>query len=180
MITIKKKRPLALVIGMLTVLGATGALAKKDNLHFHGALVAEPCVIAPGDEEVQLEFGVIVDRYLYQNTRTVGVPFELRLTQCDLSLAKAVSVTFSAPAESRELPGLLAPIGEARGIAIGLETVTGQAINLNKASETYPLEKNDYVIRLNAYVRAEPQALANRTIGLGAFSAVATFRLAYE
>ncbi|WP_273855032.1 fimbrial protein [Serratia liquefaciens] len=181
MITIKMKHhPLVCVLGMLTVLSTTSALAEKDNLRFRGALVAEPCVIAPGDEEVQLAFGVIVDKYLYQNVRTVGMPFELRLAQCDLSLAKSISVTFTTSEESHELPGLLVPVGNARGIAIGLETASGQTIKLDKASELYPLTQGSNVIHLKAYVQVEPLALANRSVVLGAFTAVSTFRLTYE
>lgn len=66
-----------------------------ENMRLHGALVAEPCVIPPGDETVVLDFDTVIDKYLYLNTRTPGQTFELHLAQCDLSLGKTVRVTFS-------------------------------------------------------------------------------------
>ncbi|MBD8216994.1 type 1 fimbrial protein, partial [Erwinia persicina] len=41
-----------------------------ENMRLHGALVAEPCVIPPGDETVVLDFDTVIDKYLYLNTRT--------------------------------------------------------------------------------------------------------------
>lgn len=155
--------------------------AAGDNVRFHGALVAEPCVIPPGEEEIALDFGTIVDKYLYLNTRTPGQPFTLHLTDCDQSLGQTVKVSFLGT-ESPALPGLLAIDGSggASGIAIGLETQQAVPLPLNKASGTYPLRSGDNLIGLKAFVQGEPAAIANQAIGLGAFSAVATFSLEYE
>lgn len=152
-----------------------------DNVHLYGALVAEPCVIPPGDEEVQLDFGTIVDKYLYQNVRTQGQTFEIRLAECDITLGKTVKVVFTGM-ENTALPGLLAiDVGSgAKGIAIGLETLEAKPLPLNKPSDDYVLQAGNSLIALKAYVRGEPQAIANRTIGYGPFSAVATFSLEYE
>jgi len=152
-----------------------------DNVHLYGALVAEPCVIPPGDEEIQLDFGTVIDKYLYLNTRTLGQQFEIRLAECDLSLGKTVKVTFSGT-ENIALPGLLAidASSGAKGIAIVLETLEAKSLPLNKPSDDYVLQAGNSLIALKAYVQGEPQAIANRTIGYGPFSAVATFSLEYE
>lgn len=165
----------------LLLVHAAQAADDENNVHFYGALAAEPCVIPPGQEEIQLDFGTIVDKYLYQNTRTLGQPFEIRLTECDLTLTKTVSVMFLGT-ESIALPGLLAVDSGsgATGIAIGLETQAAKQLPLNKASDSYQLQNGSNTISLKAYVQGEPQAIANKTIGRGAFSAVATFRLEYE
>ncbi|MTD09185.1 fimbrial protein [Serratia sp. YC16] len=164
----------------LTMVGNM-AWAAANNLRLHGALVAEPCVIAPGDEEIELDFGTIIDKYLYLNTRTLGQKFEIRLAECDISLGKTVSVDFLG-AENPVLPGLLAisAASQAKGVAIGLETVEGKALPINKAGGKYTLQAGGNVIALRAYVEGEPKALANQAIGRGAFGAVATFRLEYE
>jgi P pilus assembly protein, pilin FimA len=81
--------------------------AAAENMRFHGTLVAEPCVIQPGDEDIQLDFGTIVDKYLYLNTRTHSQSFALHLTECDLSLGNTVAITFTGT-ENAKLPGLLA------------------------------------------------------------------------
>lgn len=166
---------------LLALTGASSPVAAEPNVRLYGALVAEPCVIPPGDDNIQLEFGSIVDKYLYQNTRTPGQAFEVRLAECDLSLSNTVTVTFEGM-ESAVLPGLLALDGGsvATGIAIGLETPEAQPLPLNQASDTYPLQTGSNVIGLKAYVQGEPEAISTRTIGHGTFAATATFSLAYE
>lgn len=164
---------LALLIG--------SALAAENNVHLHGALVAEPCVIPPGEEEISLDFGTIVDKYLYLNTRTPGQPFSIHLTECDLILGKTVRVTFSGT-ESISLPGLLAVNtgNEANGIAIGLETPDAKPVLLNQAMDKVSLQAGNNMIPLRAYVRGEPAAISNQSIALGPFTATATFSLDYE
>ncbi|HEJ9059993.1 TPA: fimbrial protein [Serratia fonticola] len=175
------------VVGMglvllLAVLTANPTLAAGEkNVRLYGALVTEPCVILPGDEDIQLDFGTVIDKYLYLNTRTLGQSFEIHLVECDLTLGKTVRVTFTGT-ENSALPGLLAIDGssEAMGIAIGLETAQAKPLPLNKASGKYTLQAGSNIIALKAYVQGEPKAIANKTIERGLFSASATFRLDYE
>ncbi|WP_108703750.1 fimbrial protein [Klebsiella oxytoca] len=144
-------------------------------------VMAEPCVIEPGRENIPLDFGIILDNYLYLNQRTPGLPFEIRLAQCDPEISKTVAVKFYGK-ESLVLPGLMA-VNEgsgATGIAIGLETPEAKPLPLNKLSDKYDLLKGSNVISLRAYVRGEPDALTRKNLGKGEFSAVATFSLEYE
>ncbi|HID9655684.1 TPA: fimbrial protein [Serratia marcescens] len=152
-----------------------------NNMILHGALVAEPCTLAPGDESVKLEFGTVIDKYLYQNQRTLGKRFQLRLQDCDTSLGTSLQISFSGPI-SQALPGLLAleAGSQAQGVAIGFETPQGAPLVLNEWSPNYPLSKDNNVIALQAFIRAEPDAIANRKITLGEFTAAATFSLRYE
>lgn len=166
---------------LLAQMTAGHPVQAADNVRLHGALVAEPCVIPPGDEEIELDFGTITDKYLYLNTRTLGQTFEIRLAECDISLGKSVSVTLSGT-ESLVLPGLLAVSAgsQATGIAIGLETPAGKAVPINKTGDKYSLQKGGNIITLRAYVRGEPQAIERKTIGYGVFGAVVTFSLEYD
>ncbi|ARZ00589.1 exported pilin protein [Yersinia ruckeri] len=152
-----------------------------DNIRFYGELVAEPCVILPGEENIPLDFGTVIDQYLYLNQRSHGQQFELHLAGCDLSVANSVRMTFSGK-ESINLPGLLAldTASLAAGIAIGMETVAGKPLPLNLAGQIYPLAKNSNLIAFKAYIKGEPQAITNQSIKRGSFSAVATFSLEYE
>jgi type 1 fimbria pilin len=152
-----------------------------DNVGFRGSLVAEPCVIPPGEEDIQLNFGTVIDKYLYTNQRTLGRQFSLHLADCDLSLAKMVRVRFSGN-ENPNLPGLLALDGgsQARGIAIGMETPEGKPMKLNQTGQKYPLARDGNQLSFKAYVQGEPEAIAKQTIVRGPFSAVATFSLEYE
>lgn len=157
------------------------APAAENNVRLYGALVAEPCVIPAGEETIALDFGSIVDKYLYLNTRTPGRAFSLHLTECDLSLGKAVSITFEGT-ESAALPGLLAPDGGsvAKGIAIGLETLEAKSVPLNQAMDKFTLQAENNVIPLRAYIRGEPAAITSQSITRGVFTATATFGLSYE
>ncbi|HEJ8043602.1 TPA: type 1 fimbrial protein [Serratia marcescens] len=170
-----------LLVPMLMAAPLSALAAGDNNLYLHGALVAEPCVIPPGDEEITLDFGTIIDKYLYLNTRTLGQAFQIHLEECDLTLGKTVSVTFTGP-ENQALPGLLAIDGgsEAKGIAIGLETPPAQPLPLNQASDKSFLLEGSNIIALKAYVQGEPDALRDHSIERGPFNAVATFHLEYE
>ncbi|MHC8339465.1 fimbrial protein [Pseudomonas sp. HLT2-19-2] len=153
--------------------------AKTPNLYLHGALVNEPCTLRPGDEAVELQFGVVADKYLYKNQRTLGQLFELHLQSCDISQDSTVKVQFSG-VESAELPGFLALSGDTRGFAIGLERPGGQAIALNKPSQLWNLKEGETVISLKAFLQIEPEALAAQSIARGEFTATMMFTLEYE
>lgn len=170
---------LVFLLAALTTVPAWAA--GENNVHLYGALVAEPCVIPPGEEEITLDFGTVIDNYLYLNTRTLGQPFSIHLTECDLSLVKTLNVTFQGT-ESAASPGLLAIDGgsQATGIAIGLETPQAKPVRINRASDKYLLQSGDNRIALKAYVQGEPDAIRNQSIERGPFSATATFRLEYE
>lgn len=151
------------------------------NVYMHGAVIQEACVIPPGEENIALDFGSIVDNYLYQNTRTPSETFDINLTECDLSVASTVTMTFIG-VESVALPGLLAPDAGSggSGIALGLETADGKPLPLNKPSSKVSLQAGSNTIVMKAYVQGEPDAITNHAIARGAFTATATFNLDYE
>jgi len=147
-------------------------------MRFHGALVAEPCTIRPGDEAITLDFGTVADKYLYLNQRTLGKQFQIHLIDCDLSLSKTAKVIFTGQSNVN-LPGLLAVSGNEIGIAIGLETPAGKTLLLNQNSDDILLNASGNIITLKAYIQGEPNAINQRTIKRGGFTAVATFNLQY-
>jgi len=176
-----KKASYGLILVLATINTAQAASAPSVNVSYSGNLVAKPCTLLPEDESIAVNFGSVIDKYLYLNTRTLSKPFQLRLMDCDTTLGNTVKVTFSGT-ESISLPGLLAPASgsEASGIAIGLETQDGVALALNKQSRGQDITDGNNVIFLQAYVMAEPDALSERKIKKGDFSAVANFNIAYE
>ncbi|WP_025123465.1 MULTISPECIES: fimbrial protein [unclassified Serratia (in: enterobacteria)] len=152
-----------------------------ENLAFKGTLVNAPCTLRPGDEAIELNFGTLVNKFLYSNTRTPSQPFSLHLDDCDTAVATGVKLTFIGT-ENSSLPGLLAldASSVARGVAVGMETGAGQALPLNVQGSTAPLTQGNMAIALQAYVQAEPIAKANLGIVPGAFTATATFALEYQ
>lgn len=171
--------PFILLGGMLNVSWSV----QSETVQFDGTLVEDACEVYPGDENIELDFGTVVDKYLYLNTRTHSEPFTIRLINCDLVLGKEVQVTFMGT-ESAALPGLLAlnAGSQASGIAIGLEAENGTPILLNKAKNYIQQLHmgNGNNLNLKAYVQGEPTPLLTKTIGRGAFEATTTFMLEYE
>lgn len=155
--------------------------AQSETVQFDGTLVEDACEVYPGDENIELDFGTIVDKYLYLNTRTHSQPFTIRLINCDLVLGKEVRVAFMGT-ESATLPGLLAlNVGsQASGIAIGLETMHGDPVKINNTKIIAPLSSGNNNLNFKAYVQGEPNALSTKTVGRGAFEATTTFILEYE
>lgn len=152
-----------------------------DNLDFRGGLVNAPCTLRAGDEDLTLEFGTVIDKYLYSNARTPSRPFVLHLDDCDTTVLTGVTLTFSGT-ESPELPGLLAldPSSQAQGIAVGIESGAGQPWPLNGPGATIQLTSGNTIIPLQAYVKAEPTMMATRGITYGVFTATAAFTLSYQ
>jgi type 1 fimbria pilin len=152
-----------------------------DNVRFKGALVADPCTLRVTDENINIDFGSIVEKYLYINTRTLGVPLVLHLDDCDLSLGNMVKLTFSGTENSR-LNGMLAISGASQtsGIGIGIETQQGNKVAINTGSYNQGLISGNNTISLRTYVQGEPDAISQKTINPGDFIASATFLLEYE
>lgn len=154
-----------------------------DNLKFDGELVRLPCIISSGDDNISLNFGNIVDKYLYANERTLGQRITIHLINCDSSLAKVVHISFSG-VENNALPGYLkVNTGSVTpGFAIGIEGGDNEGvIGINHSSQIkLKLEAGFMDVTFNAFVRGEPQAIVNRTINRGAFNAIVNFNLTYE
>jgi type 1 fimbria pilin len=174
------RRGLALLLLTAPLLMASPVQA-VDNLAFKGALVNAPCTLRAGDDNIALDFGTVIDKYLYSDSRTPSRAFSLHLDDCDTSVMTGVKLTFTG-IQSTGLPGLLAldAASVARGVAIGMETDGGQALPLNVQSGTTPLTPGNMVIALRAYVQAEPAAQASQSIVRGPFTATATFALEYQ
>ncbi|WP_447885628.1 fimbrial protein [Serratia fonticola] len=170
------KYALSLLLAGLT------APCMADTVNFDGTLIEDACEIYPGDEAVELDFGTVIDKYLYLNTRTHSQPFVIRLINCDLALGREVKVTFSGMA-SGALPGYLAfdSGSTAKGAAIGLENSSGELLAINSGKVTQQLQTgNNNALNLKAFVQGEPLALQNKSLQRGAFTATATFTLEYE
>jgi len=174
-----KSPTLAVFFTLYMVSPTSSAIPYGDNVHLSGTLVAEPCALRPGDENIRVDFGGIVDKYLYINGRSPSQAFQLHLQGCDLSIGKQLNVSFSGN-ESSVLPGLLAVQQTNSGIAVGIEDAAGKAIALNSGSKEITLEKGDMTLKFAAWIQGEPQAIKEHTIARGEFSAVATFRLDYR
>ncbi|KAB8312824.1 type 1 fimbrial protein [Erwinia endophytica] len=169
----------ALICLFLALFAGSKSYAVSDNLQFNGTLVADPCVLDPTTESVELDFGTVINKYLYINTRIHSQPFVIRLLECDLSLGTTVTMTFSGTADN-ELTDMLAITGTASGVAIGMELPDGTSLPFNKATPAFVLTEGSTELTLKGYVQGKPTAIQNRSIVNGTFNAVANFTLNYE
>ncbi|ELY4091910.1 type 1 fimbrial protein [Cronobacter sakazakii] len=155
--------------------------AAKDNVHFSGALVAEPCLVPDEDTDIRIDFGTVIKKYLYQYQRTKSQPFMIHLVTCDPSILSTVSVTFDAVPDS-ELNDLVMidATSIAQGVTIGIELANGDLLPVNKASPYTQLSNGNNVLTFGAFVQARPTVIENKTLIAGDFSATTTFILAYQ
>ena len=170
-----------LAVAILTASAfTTSAFAADGALNITGTITDQSCTVDADSKNKQVALGKIA-KEAFTLSKTAGAKaFNLVLQDCDLSLGKTVKVTFTG-AESAALPGLLLPDGGSPlGIALGIETMAGSPVALNKPSQGYALANGSNSLQLQVYIQGEPAAIAQKSIGLGVFSSVATFALEYE
>ncbi|WP_449567272.1 fimbrial protein [Lelliottia nimipressuralis] len=173
-------RPLLVLLptGLAILMLTSSVRALENNLHISGRLVNEPCELDPNTSTLTADFKEVFQKDLYLNGRTPGVPFTIRLMNCDLSLGTQVQFTF-AGTESLVLPGYLATTGAAQGIAIGIEDAAGVSQPVNKLTPAMTLGNDGFSLTLFGFVVGEPDALKDKTIVPGDFAATATFEASY-
>lgn len=170
-----------ILLAALALVFSTGVPAAEDNVHFSGALVAEPCTLPDADMDIKLDFGTVIEKYLYQYQRTQSQPFSIHLLECDPSIMSTVSVIFQGTADE-ELTDMLAldVSSAAKGLAIGLELEDGTPLAINKASPYTQLTHGTNILTFNAYVQVQPTVLTNKKLTAGNFNANSTFVLSYQ
>ncbi|KLU16955.1 MULTISPECIES: fimbrial protein [Xenorhabdus] len=145
-------------------------------------VLAPACSIKTENQNIEVDFGNILNRDLYLQHRTKGKQFKLYLDDCDPRITKRLKIKFLGE-QSEELPGLLAirSDGRIRGVAIGMEKIDGTPMPFNKTSE-FPLlaDSQNNVIPFQAYIQATPRAIQEKNMGFGSFTAVATFEVNYD
>jgi len=171
---------LSFLLTMSAGMAFSSSVYAAENLIMRGNLVDAPCLIRPGDDLIKLDFEEVIDKFLYRYTRTPSRPLLIHLEDCDVSVFKEVEVTFQGN-ENTTLPGLLRldTSSVASGVAIGIEGLDGSAVKINKPAPAKALQAGDMVLAFQAYVQGEPDAILNRRIGQGQFTATATFILNY-
>ncbi|CBA33887.1 fimbrial protein [Cronobacter turicensis] len=166
---------------LLSITMVTSAVAAEDNVHFSGALVAEPCTLPDKDTDISLDFGTVIEKYLYQYQRTKSQSFSIHLEDCDPTLMSSVSVTFRGETDT-ELTTMLAldASSTAKGVAIGIELPDGTPLAINKASPYSQLTRGTNSLTFNAFVQAQPTAITSKSLIAGDFAVISTFLLTYQ
>ncbi|WP_299999181.1 fimbrial protein [uncultured Cedecea sp.] len=162
-------------------LGMTVPAYSSGDLKITGNLIDDPCTLVTDDENVIVPFDVIVDKYLYLNTNTKPVSFQIRLEDCDVILGSSVSVSFNGT-ENANIPGFLAldSGSVATNVAIGIQNSNGELIPINSTTPVFPIDGPTVTLDFQGIVQGEPQAIRDKSIGLGTFVATTSFVLNYD
>ncbi len=153
----------------------------QTKVHIYGIIQGPTCNVVNSD--IHVDFGNIIDKGLYARKRTPSIPFTIKLDKCDLTFDHDAVVTFVGNESlALDLQGFLSidDSSSATGIAIGIENANGQFIPLREQSHQGPIRSENMSLHFNAFIAAERQAIQNHAIGLGAFTATATFHIEYE
>lgn len=167
--------------------GNNEASATPTDAVFHGELVEDPCIIDPSGSDLDVDLQRRESAFFYNHPVdpvTTPIPFKLTLADCDLTLGKTVKITLTGDPDLDE-PGLLKIKGTAKGIAIGLDSTqdgTITAMPVNQQATSYQLKGNGVknVLTFQAYLKGKKDAIENKTIEEGDYSAMIQFGLEYE
>lgn len=175
------KKNITVLWGFVAALISAPAYADNNaTINYSGTLVALPCTVPSGTEDIYVDMGVIPTKSLYRFKRTAPKLVSFELKDCDTSLGDTIAIYFSGPMTA---DGLLAfgASSEAKGAGIGLENMDGTPININSIR---PYKVNivdgDMTVKMKAFVEGTQQALADKTIEPGYFNAVLTYIMSYE
>ncbi|WP_239954796.1 fimbrial protein [Pantoea sp. Z09] len=150
----------------------------QENLSFHGNLTELPCTILDGDRSLQVHMGAINARDLY-SARSATTSFSLHLEGCDTRVSSSVTATFTGTQDPQLAGYLLPEVGSASGIALGLADGEGNALPLDRPSTARALTSGENVLSFAAWVEGEPEAIRQKNIVPGDFTATATLTLSY-
>lgn len=150
------------------------------QIQYSGTLIALPCTVEPGMDNLYIDMGETDTRVLYRSGRGMGIDVNFSLKDCSTNLGNSIVGTFSGNTNSE---GYLAfaPDSEAKGAAIGLEYLDGRPITIgNGQGYSVPLIDGDMTVRLKAFLKGEKTALESKGIVAGRYTAMLTYTLSYE
>ncbi|MDJ0087762.1 fimbrial protein [Pantoea allii] len=159
---------------------ASDGFADVDNINVSGKLIASTCDVINADENHVVDFSNVNVSDIYANSHGLAKEFVIIAKNCKPE--NDLTINFSGR-ENEALPGLLNISGDAQGIGIGLKSggINGVPVSVNSHSNLpSAVRGEDIVFILGAYIKGEPQAVKDKNIVLGNFSATANFILRYE
>lgn len=166
----------SLLMGLPVMASADGSA----TVNYSGTLIALPCTIQPGMEDLYIEMGDVFPQNLYAYTRTPGTEFSFVLEDCDTSLGSTITATFTGVSNGQ---GLLEfdSTSSASGALIGLETLSGRALPIDGTTVySMPIADGDMTLKFRAYVQGDTAAIAAKNITPGMYWATLTYALSYE
>lgn len=177
--------PLLPVVAMSQPMAATTKMVGLigGDLKFTGKVVALPCDVAPGDEQVPVDFKQIALKDLVNDKTTKPVPFTIHLLNCNAVVFESVTISFSGN-ESAKLPNRLMITPEGSGdmsaIGVGLQLKDGSPVTLKQASPAVELSQGSMHLDFFAFVEADTDEIKSGNVAFGPFTSVAHYTLSYQ
>lgn len=176
----------SIAMGCLMVVTAGVSLPTLADVNFTGNLLDRPCQVDPASSSQDVWFlDTAAPLYHVTPGRSSQKSFVIRLINCHAStFGKTVKLVFSGQGEPA-LPGYLAVTGVNNG-HLGIGIVDTDGSTLLKPGDVHHLGAGDTVnsntvtLNFKAYVQASPQAIVQRSVQPGDYSATATFALNYQ
>lgn len=156
------------------------------DMAFTGTLLDRPCQLDPTSVTQDVVFmQTALPQFHNAPGRSPEKRFPIRLLNCRAaSIGKIVKVVFSGEAE-QGLPGALKVNGVNAGrLAIQLVDVDGQTPlalgDAHRVGNGDVISAEVVTLNFSAYVQATPEALAEKSVQAGDYSAIATFEINYQ
>lgn len=115
---------LALGMGLTVMAGAANAsvqgspagtpvIVNGGTVHFKGKLVAAPCSVSTDTSDQEVKLGEYTTHH-FKTAGTLGsvVPFQIKLEDCDTSVAQTAAVAFSGRADTTSTDGSLLAVDQ--------------------------------------------------------------------
>ena len=144
------------------------------TVHFKGEIIDAPCSISPDTADQTVDLGQVSNSALNKKGKSVPVPFNIKLQNCDVSTYKTVTATWGGTPDVN-MPTAWGITGTASGAAIVLRDASEQDIAMGKASAATALVANNTTIAMSAYLQGDGAEVVP-----GAFTGAADFVLAYQ
>lgn len=145
-------------------------------VNYHGVLVDTPCQLDESSENINIDFGDIVNRDLEINGKSKILPLNITLIECDLSISNTLTVEFVG-VEDAITPGNL-DIPGFDSLSIGFLNVDDD-VSINVPYTMVVSDDGTNVLKFSSYIRYSSSLSKRDTIPVGAFSADVTFNIEY-
>ncbi|MEE7091153.1 fimbrial protein [Escherichia coli O10] len=156
------------------------------ELGFKGNLLDRPCQIDPSSVAQDVTFReTATPLYHVWPGKSYEEKFQIKLVNCHATtMGKVVELTFKG-AEEPKLPGYLQVSGVNNGkLGIGIIDTDGSSLlklnQVQNGGQGNKVEKDSVILDFKAFVQATSEAIANKTVQPGDYSATATFELLYK
>ncbi|MEZ8088070.1 fimbrial protein [Vibrio sp. 1S139] len=175
---IKSMNPLIIATFVCGLISATPALAENEtNVYFKGEIVESACGIAPESIDQTIELGQSPTHiFQAQGDRSTPVPFDIKLVECDTTVASTADFTFLSNPDTSG--NLFSVEGGATGVGVRI-LHNGLPINNGDVAASNVLVDGTNIVSFSAAYEANTD-VATTPVTAGNAESWALLRVAYQ